>query len=272
MLRVARELYDYRELVATLAWKNIAVRYKQAFLGLAWAVIKPLALMTIFTVVRSFIGIPTGGLPYPLLVFTALTLWIFFQESASEGVNSVVGNTALVRKIYFPRVVFPLTSVATKLVELGIGFVILALMMAWFGVVPTAQLLWVPLLVAYTALAALTVALFGAALNVYYRDVGQALPVLLNLMMFLSPIIYPLTLVRERLLEQQAAGDWSNTLYTLYTLNPLAGIVDGMQNVLLRGTPPDWHALLPGALAVAVLLPLSYLYFKRAEAYFADVI
>jgi len=116
------------------------------------------------------------------------------------------------------------------------------------------------------------VALFGAALNVYYRDIGQALPVLLNLMMFLSPIIYPLTLVRERLLEQQAAGDWSNTLYTLYTLNPLAGIVDGMQNVLLRGTPPDWHALLPGALAVAVLLPLSYLYFKRAEAYFADVI
>lgn len=272
MLQTCRELYDYRELVATLAWKNIAVRYKQAYLGLAWAVLKPLALMAIFTLVRSFIGIDTGNLPYPLVVFTALTVWIFFQESASDGVNSVVGNTALVRKIYFPREVFPLTSVATKLVELGVGMVILTILMALYGLAPTAQVVWVPLLVLYAALAALTVSLFGAAVNVYYRDVGQALPVLLSLTMFLSPIIYPLTLVRERLLVQQAAGEWSNLLFTLYTLNPLAGIVDGMQNALLRGTPPDWPVLLPGALAVAVLLPLSYLYFKRAEAHFADVI
>lgn len=272
MLRTCRELYDYRELVATLAWKGIAVRYKQAYLGLAWAVLKPVALMTIFTVVRSFVGIDSGDLPYPVLVFTALTLWIFFQESASDGVGSVVGNTALVRKIYFPREVFPLTSVATKLVELGIGFVILALLMAWYGIAPTPQVAWVPLIVAYIALAALTISLFGAALNVYYRDIGQALPVLLSLAMFLSPVIYPLTLVRQRLLEQQAAGEWSNTLYTLYTLNPLAGAIDALQNVLLRGLPPDFGALLPGAVAVALLLPLSYLYFKRAEAHFADVI
>ena len=272
MLSVARNLYDYRELVATLAWKNIALRYKQAYLGIAWAVIKPVTLMLIFTLMKSFIGIDSGSIPYPVLTFAALMPWIFFQESASEGVNSVVGNTALIKKIYFPREIFPITSVATKLIELGINFVILAGLMAWFGMVPSVHALWVPLIIAYTVLAALTVSLFGAAVNVYFRDVGQALPVLLNLLMYASPVIYPLQLVQDKLLVQRAAGDWSQLLYTLYTLNPLAGIIDAFQSVVLRNQAPDLGALLPGMLLVAVLLPLSYLYFKRAEAYFADVI
>ena len=272
MLSVARNLYDYRELVATLAWKNIALRYKQAFLGIAWAVIKPVTLMLIFTLMKSFIGIDSGSIPYPVLTFAALMPWIFFQESASEGVNSVVGNTALIKKIYFPREIFPITSVATKLIELGINFAILAGLMAWYGMVPSVHALWVPLIIVYTVLAALTVSLFGAAVNVYFRDVGQALPVLLNLLMYASPVIYPLQLVQDKLLVQQAAGDWSQLLYTLYTLNPLAGIIDAFQGVVLRNQAPDLGALLPGALLVAVLLPLSYLYFKRAEAYFADVI
>ena len=272
MLTVARNLYEYRELVATLAWKNIALRYKQAYLGIAWAVIKPVTLMLIFTLMKSFIGIDSGSIPYPVLTFAALMPWIFFQESASEGVNSVVGNTALIKKIYFPREIFPITSVATKLIELAINFVILAGLLAWFGMVPSVHALWVPLIIAYTVLAALTVSLFGAAVNVYFRDVGQALPVLLNLLMYASPVIYPLQLVKNKLLVQQAAGDWSQLLYTLYTLNPLAGIIDAFQSVVLRNEAPDLGALLPGALLVAVLLPLSYLYFKRAEAYFADVI
>lgn len=272
MLSVARNLYDYRELVATLAWKNIALRYKQAYLGIAWAVIKPVTLMLIFTLMKSFIGIDSGSIPYPVLTFAALMPWIFFQESASEGVNSVVGNTALIKKIYFPREIFPITSVATKLIELGINVVILAGLMAWFGMVPSVHALWVPLIIAYTVLAALTVSLFGAAVNVYFRDVGQALPVLLNLLMYASPVIYPLQLVQDKLLVQRAAGEWSELLYTLYTLNPLAGIIDAFQSVVLRNQAPDLGALLPGALLVAVLLPLSYLYFKRAEAYFADVI
>lgn len=272
MLRVAQNLYDYRELVATLAWKNIALRYKQAYLGIAWAVIKPVTLMLIFTLVRSFVGIDSGSIPYPVLTFAALMPWIFFQESASEGVNSVVGNTALIKKIYFPREIFPITSVTTKLIELGINFVILAALMAWFGMVPSVHALWVPLIIAYTVLAALVVSLFGAAVNVYFRDVGQALPVLLNLLMYASPVIYPLQLVQDKLLVQQAAGEWSQLLYTLYTLNPLAGIIDAFQSVVLRNQAPDLGALLPGMVLVAVLLPLSYLYFKRAEAYFADVI
>lgn len=272
MLRVAQNLYDYRELIYTLAWKSIAVRYKQAFLGLAWAVIKPVTLMLIFTLVKSFVGIDSGSVPYPVLVFAALMPWIFFQESASDGVNSVVSNTALIKKIYFPREIFPITAVGTKLIELGINFVILAGLMAWYGMVPTAHALWVPLIILYTVLAALTIGFFGAAVNVYYRDMGQALPVLLSLLMYASPVIYPLQLVKDKLLVQQAAGEWSNALYTLYTLNPLAGIIDAFQSVVLRGSAPDLTAMLPGAIAVAVLLPLSYAFFKRAESYFADVI
>jgi len=272
MLRVAKNIYDYRGLMATLAWKNIAIRYKQAYLGIAWAVIKPLTLMLIFTLVKTFVGIDSGTIPYPVLTFAALMPWIFFQESASEGVNSVVANTALIKKIYFPREIFPITSVATKMLELGINFLILAALMIWYGMLPTAYALWVPLIIAYTVLTALTVSFFGAALNVYFRDVGQALPVLLSLVMYASPVIYPLQLVKDKLLVQQAAGAWSDRLYTLYTLNPLAGIIDAFQRVVLRGQPPDFVSMLPGAVLVGVLLPLSYLYFKRAESYFADVI
>jgi lipopolysaccharide transport system permease protein len=272
MLTIAKNLYDYRELMATLAWKNIALRYKQAYLGIAWAIIKPLTLMLIFTLVKSFVGIDSGSVPYPILTFAALMPWTFFQESTSDGVISVVGNTPLIKKIYFPREIFPITAVITKLVELGINFLILAGLMVWYQMMPSIYVLWVPVIIAYTVLAALTIAFVGAALNVYYRDVGAALPVLLSLLMYASPVIYPLQLVKDKLLVHQAAGEWSNTLYTLYTLNPLAGIIDAFQNVVLRNRPPDLTAMIPGAVMIAILLPLSYLYFKRAESYFADVI
>lgn len=272
MSQAATRLWDYRELITTLAWKSVVVRYKQAYFGLAWTVAKPLMLVLIFTLMRTFIGIDSGDIPYPVLAYCALMAWMFFQESASEGVGSVVGNAHLIKKIYFPREVFPLTAVLTKLVEFGINFAILLGMMAWYGMVPSAQALWAPLLLVYTVLATLTVALFGAALNVYYRDVGQMLPVALNLLMYASPVIYPLALVQRRLVEEQAAGEWSAALYTLYLANPLAGIIDAFQRVMLKGLPPDGAALLPGLLLVATLLPLSYLFFKRAESHFADVI
>ncbi len=272
MLRVVKNIYDYRELVTTLAWKSITLRYKQAYLGIAWAIVKPLMLMLIFTLVRSFVGIDSGSVPYPVLTFSALMLWVFFQEAASDGVRSVVGNTALIRKIYFPREIFPITSVATKLVELGINFFIVFVLMAWYGILPGPEVLWVPVLIAYTILTALTIAFIGSALNVYYRDIGNALPVLLSLVMYASPIIYPLHLVKEKLVDQQAAGEWSNAFYQAYLLNPLAGLIDNFQNVMLRGLPPDFSMMLPSFILVLCLLPLSYLYFKRAEAYFADVI
>lgn len=272
MIATVKELWTYRELVMALAWKEIVLRYKQAYLGIGLAVLKPLLLTVIFTMVRSFVGIDTGKIPYPVLTFAALLPWTFFQESAAASVNSVVANAALIKKIYFPRVIFPLTAVFTKFVELTIYFFILALFMAWYRMVPSPHAVWVPLLLVYTAMVSLTISLAGAALNVYYRDVGHLLPVGINLLMYASPVIYPLSLVHKKLIVEQAAGEWSGWLYTLYTLNPLAGIIDTFQAVMLRGERPEVGILLPGFVFTMVLLPLSYTAFKRAEAYFVDVI
>jgi lipopolysaccharide transport system permease protein len=272
MIRIVKNLYKYRELVAELTRKDITVRYKQAYLGIAWAVLRPLALMLIFTLVKSFVGIESGSVPYPILTFAALMPWVFFQDATTEGIESVVKNSSLVRKIYFPREIFPLTAVTTKLVEFGISSFILAALMLWYQMVPTVQILWVPLIILYTLLASLTIALVGAAVNVSYRDAGAALPIVLSLLMYASPVIYPLQLVKDKLIIQQAAGEWSDLLYSIYTLNPLAGIIDSFQNVVLRGQPPDFTSLLPGLVLTAILLPLSYRYFKWEETYFADVI
>ena len=272
MIKTAKELIAYRELMLTLAWKNIAIRYKQAYLGIAWAVLKPLMLMLIFTLVRSFVGIDSGDIPYPILTFAALMPWTFFQEATAGGVNSVVANAMLVKKIYFPREIFPLTAVLTKLVELSINFVILAGLMVYYQMAPTIYALWVPFIILYTVLFSLTVSLIGSAMNVYYRDITSVLPVALSLLMYASPVIYPLSLVRKVLLVNQAAGEWSKMLYNVYTLNPLVGIIDAFQSALLHGGQPDINSLWPGMLMVAILLPVSHCIFKRAEAHFADVI
>lgn len=272
MLRIIRELASYRELIVVLAWKNITLRYKQAYLGIAWGILKPVVLMLIFVLVRSFVGIESGDIPYPLLTYSALLPWIFFQESASEGVTSVVANASLIRKIYFPREIFPLTAVLTKLVELAINFLILIGLMAWYAYGFKASMVWLPGLIVLTMLVSLTIAFAGAAVNVYFRDISQMLPMVLALLMYASPVMYPLDLVRKKLLLEQAAGSWSDTLYTVYTLNPMAGIIDAFQKALLLGLDPDWRTVQPGLILIAVALPLSYWLFKQAEAYFADII
>lgn len=272
MLKVAQNLIQYHELLFTLAWKEIMVRYKQAYLGVALAVLKPVLLMLVFNVVRSFVGIDSGDVPYPILTFAALLPWTFFQEATSQSVVSVVSNAALVRKIYFPREIFPLASVLTKLIELGVNFIILAGLMAWYGMAPGVHALWVPVIIVYTILLSLCVGFIGAAMNVYYRDVATMLPVALNLLMYASPIIYPLSLVQKKLLVQQAAGPWSDYIYWFYTLNPLVGLIDSFQRVLLMKLPPDFSTLWPGFVVVVILLPISYNVFKRAESYFADVV
>src|SRR6266581_2296880 len=159
MVEIAKNLFWYRELIAVMAWKQIIVRYKQSYLGLAWAVLKPLTLMLVFTLLNSIVGITSGNIPYPVISFTALIPWIFFQESTSEGVGSIVNNAQLIRKIYFPREVFPVTGVITKLVEFVINSFVLACLLLYFEVMPAATIIWVPAIVTYIILASLAVAL-----------------------------------------------------------------------------------------------------------------
>jgi lipopolysaccharide transport system permease protein len=261
MINAIQDIVSYRELLFTLAWKNVAVRYKQAYLGIVLAVLKPALLMCIFTIVRSFVGIDSGKIPYPVLTFAALMPWSFFQDATSEGVDSVVVNASLVRKIYFPREILVLSGFLSKLFELAINFAVLAVLMVHYNMAPRVEALWwCPLL------------LIGSALNVYYRDVSRLLPVALNLFMYISPVIYPLGLVQRKLLVDGAAGDWSHLMYRIYTLNPLAGIIDTFQAVMLRKGVPNLDTLWPGFVLVIVLLPVSYRFFKRAEHHFADVI
>src|SRR5207248_4064073 len=267
MLAIAKNVFMYRELIAVMAWKQIIVRYKQSYFGLVWAILKPVTLMLVFTLLNSIIGITSGDIPYPLLSYTALIPWIFFQESTSEGVGSIVHNAQLIRKIYFPREIFPLTGVMTKLVEFGINSLVLGGLFAYFHIIPAATILWIPLIVLYIIFASLAVALAGAALNLFYRDVGTMLPILLQLMMYGSPVIYPMSLVKQKLMVAHVAGDWSEVLYRLYTFNPMAGIIDAFQRAVLYGQAPDFDVMWPGMLLVAVLLPLSYATFKRAERY-----
>lgn len=272
MLSTLKDLYAYRDLLRVLTWKNVVLRYKQSHLGLAWVVLRPLMLVGIFMVVRAFVGIDSGNVPYALLTYCAMVPWVFFQEAASDGVGSVVGHANLIKKIYFPREIFPLASLLTKCVDLAVGLLILSLLMVWYQWAPTLHALWLLPLILYTMLIALTLSLAGAALNVFSRDMSQGVPLMLSLGMYLSPVMYPLPLVQRALLENQAAGAASGWIYELYILNPMVGVISSFQRCLLMGQAPDWATLAPGAVLVAVLLPLSYLFFKRAEAYFADVI
>ena len=272
MFKVGTAVIDYRELIWALAWKNIIVRYKQAYLGLGWAVLRPVMLMLIFSLVRAFVEIDSGQIPYPILTFAALMPWMLFQDATAEGVSSVVQNASLIRKIYFPREIFPITAVFTKLIEFSITVFILAGLMLYYKMAPTIYVFWAPLIVIYVIVVALSICFIGSALNVYFRDVSAAMPIALSLLMYASPVIYPLALVKRKLLEEHIAGDWSDSLYTLYTANPLAGIIDSFQRVVLLGQPPDLSSLLPGVVVTSICLPLSYLIFKTSEAYFADII
>jgi lipopolysaccharide transport system permease protein len=272
MFALAKNLLAYRELIAVMAWKQVIVRYKQSYLGLAWTVIKPFSLMLVFTLLNSFVGISHGSIPYPVLSFTALIPWVFFQESISEGINSLVVNAQLIKKIYFPREVFPFTGVITKLMEFFINSMVLAALMAYFHVATSGTILWVAPLLIYTILASLAVALAGAALNVFYRDVGAMLPILLQLIMYASPVIYPMSLVEKKLLVDRAAGPLSDFAYLLYRLNPIAGIIDGFQRAVLYGERPDINLMWPGMVFTAIMLPISYFVFKQAERHFADII
>jgi len=272
MLTISRTIIEHRELIWALAWKNIIVRYKQAYLGLGWAVLRPLMLVLVFTLIKTFVGIDSGGIPYPVLTFAALMPWVLFQDATSEGVSSIVANANLIRKIYLPHEIFPLTAVFTRLIEFGITLVIFSAMMLYYTVTPTLHMLWAPFIILYVLAASLAVCFAGSAINVYFRDVSALLPMALSLLMYISPVIYPLSLVKQKLLEEHIMGEWSSILYTIYITNPLAGIIDSFQRVMLLGVPPDLSTLLPGVMLTTIALPLSYMLFRSAQAYFADVV
>lgn len=236
------------------------MRYRQTLLGVSWAVLQPLLMMTIFAIVFSRLaGIPSEGAPYPLFAFVALLPWTFFSTSLTSGTGSLVNHTQLITKVYFPREILPFTYVVAALFDLTIGLGVLALLMVWFEAPFTLAIFYLVPLVVLLAAWSLAVALVLSAAQVRWRDVGVAMPVLVQVWMFVSPVIYPLGVVPD---------SWR----PLYLLNPMAGIINSFRDVLLRGQAPDPTPLLYAVVVTACALPLAYLAFKRTEATMADVI
>ena len=255
-----RELAENLHLMLSFAKRDIRAKYKQTMFGVAWAVMQPLTLMVVFTFVFSmFARIPSDGLPYPIFSYSVLIFWICFASCISQGTVAMTANANLVRKIYFPRETLLLAVMVSALVDLGIAAVILAGMYVYFGIGITWAALWVIPLLALQLLVVLTVILFTSAIQVYFRDVGHALPLLLQVWMYATPIAYPLSSV----------PDW---LLPIYSLNPMVGIIDGYRQALLHGTGPNVGHLGAAFAVMLVLLTGAYLNFKRAERTFADVI
>src|SRR5258705_1044477 len=253
------ELWHYRQLLYFLTLRDIKVRYKQTVMGLAWVIIQPLTTMLIFTLVfNRFVRLDTGALPYPLFALSGLLLWLFFANAVTNSTHSLVSNANLITKVYFPRMFIPAASVGAGLVDLAVAFLLLVALCIYYGVALTLNLLLVPLFIMLMALLALGVGLLSAAMTVKYRDLRHALPFIIQLWMFASPVIYPASVVPVQ-------WKW------LLLINPVAGIIEGFR-VSLTGHSFDWLQVSISAAITFALLVFSVYVFRRVEDTFADVV
>jgi lipopolysaccharide transport system permease protein len=253
------KVWEYRELLYFLAWRDIKVRYKQTILGAAWAVIQPLMTMVVFSIFFGRLAqIPSDGVPYPIFSFAALVPWTFFAHGLTHASNSLVESANLVKKVYFPRLILPLASVLSGVVDFVLAFLVLLGMMLAYGIVPTAQLIWLPGFVLLALATSLGVGLWLAAMNVQFRDVRYTVPFLTQIWLFATPIAYPSSLLAE---------PWR----TVYGVNPMVGVVEGFRWVLLDTPTAPRPMLAVSALVTLALLMSGALYFRRMEKTFADV-
>ena len=259
--RYWRDLWRFRELFYFLAWRDLLIRYKQTVVGVAWSVIRPLLTMLVFTVIFGKLGkMPSGGVPYSILVFCGMLPWQFFSTALSESGNSLVNNTNLISKIYFPRLIIPASSVITALADFLVSALFLSLLMSWYHFVPSANIVFLPLFAALAFSASLGAGLWIAALMVEYRDFRFIVPFIVQLGLYVSPVGFLSTIVPEK-------------YRLLYSLNPMAGVIDGFRWSILGG---EHRLYAPGLLAsvsgIVVLLITGIWYFRRTERTFADVI
>ncbi len=256
-----RELWSYRELGYFLVWRDLKVRYKQTVFGALWAIIQPFMLMVVFSLFLGRIsGIAPAGLPYPLFAFAGLVPWTLFSQSLIGSSNSLVGASNLIQKVYFPRLLLPVSAIGSTLLDFAIAMAVLGLMMLYFGVLPSPSVLWILPLTALALMTSLAVGVWLSALNVKYRDVRHAVPFLVQLWLFASPVAYSADLV---------PAEWR----AIYQLNPMAGVLEGFRWALLgQGTPPPVDSIILSTVATVIGLGLGLAYFRRVERTFADVI
>jgi len=255
-----RELWQYRELLYFLTWRDIKVRYKQTVLGAAWAIIQPFFTMVVFSLFFGQLAkVPSDGIPYPIFSYTALVPWTFFANGLNQSSNSLVGSANLITKVYFPRLVVPLSAVISGVVDFVLAFAVLLGMMTFYGLWPTSAVIWLPLLLLLALVTALGVGLWLSAMNVQFRDVRYAVPFLIQFWMFATPIAYPSSLL---------AQPWR----TIYALNPMVGVVEGFRWALLGIQTSPGPVIIVSALAALATLVSGAFYFRRMEKTFADIV
>jgi len=254
------ELWRYRELLYFLSWRDIKVRYKQTILGVAWAIIQPFMTMVVFSFFFGKLAkVPSDGLPYPLFALGALVPWTFFSNSLTQSANSLVQNANMLKKIYFPRLILPISTIVSGAVDFAVGFCILLLMMGYYGIAPSSNVVWVPVILVLEVVTVLGIGLWLAAVNVQFRDVRHAVPFLTQLWLFATPIAYPSSMLTE---------PWR----TLYGLNPMVGVVEGFRWALLGTQTAPGNMLMISVLAAIVVLITGVFYFRRMEKTFADTV
>jgi lipopolysaccharide transport system permease protein len=253
-------VWQYRELLYFLVWRDVMVRYKQTAIGVAWAILQPLITMVIFTVIFGNLAkIPSEGIPYPVFAFAALLPWSYFSQALTRNSSSVVSSSNLVTKVYFPRLLIPIAASVAPIVDLFFSFLILLVLMAWYQITPTWGLLALPFFLGLCVMTALAVGLWSSALNVRYRDVGHVIPFLIQVWMYASPVAYPASMVPEK---------WR----LLYSLNPMVGVIEGFRWALLGKESPDFLIMAVSLVVVLITLIGGVIYFKKSEETFADVI
>jgi len=254
------EVWAYRELLYFLIWRDVKVKYKQTIIGAGWAIVQPLMTMLVFTLVfRKIADISSEGIPYPIFAYTALLPWNLIATALKRSTVSLVSQVGLISKVYFPRLIIPLSATISGIIDFAIAFVILVGMMFWYGITPRWAILSPPLFITIALVAALSVGLWLAALNVRYRDVGHTVPFLIQIWMFASPVAYPVGLIPEK---------WR----LLYSFNPLAGVIEGFRWALLGKESPDFRVIAVSTMVVFALLFGGLIYFKRTERTFADLV
>jgi lipopolysaccharide transport system permease protein len=254
------EFWRYRELVYFLAWRDVKVRYKQAALGAAWTILQPLVTMVVFTFFFSqLVGVPSDGIPYPLFAFCGLVLWTYCSSVVVQGSNSLLANSHLITKVYFPRIALPVSSALAVFIDFAVGLAFLVVLMVVYGAQPGWALLWLPVFLGALVLLAVGTGMLLAAAIVRYRDIKHTIPFLIQLWMFVSPIIYPFTIIPE-------------SVRPLAALNPLAGIVEGFRACLFSGRPIDPVLTATSLTLTAVIFVAGFVCFRATERVFADII
>ncbi len=256
-----RELWEYRELLYFLTWRDIKVRYKQTVLGAAWAIIQPFFTMVVFSLFFGKLAkIPSDGIPYPIFSYAALVPWTFFARGLGQASNSLVSGSKLIKKVYFPRLAMPIATVLGGVVDFALAFVVLLGMMLAYRIMPTVNVFWLPLFLLLALITSLGVSLWLSAMNVQFRDVRYTVPFITQFWMFATPIAYPSSLIKDPLLR------------TVYAINPMVGVIEGFRWALLGTDTAPGRIIIVSSLAALVILISGAFYFRRMERTFADVV